>query len=371
VARAAKAKAADALKQKHVHKTGGSVAFLQGPNKKIRQREKFNQAQRKRLVEVYDMEESQRPDIDQLAKQLDLIEGGRHVDAAAVKIWIMNRYYSLKRTAGGKAQEVAQKQGDANKVAVWPSHALELVRGVNDTWNSFQCANKGRNVTTAEWKAAQLLLWEEHPKAEAAAQGGSDGEENDSKSESEAEEELHTAQVLDTAKVATSHTSISKTSNLGHRLSGGAKRNTHVHASMRARIGCRPQRARKQVERIRSSELTSTQRASPLAQGARIHGQSGDGSHEIPQGETRQKEEKEGGRHSSKSFACQASNSFSKDKEIKTAGVTELKGVEPVKETESGGDNMYLVKILQDLREQVPGEFIHAIVDRWIEIEIS
>jgi hypothetical protein len=288
---------------------------------------------------------------------------------------MMNRYYSLKRerTAGGKAQEEsdAQKQGDANKVAVWPSHALELVRGVNDTWNSFQCANKGRNVTTAEWKAAQLLLWEEHPKAETAVQGESAGEENDSKNESEAEEELDTAQVLHTANVSTSHNSISKTSN--HRLSGGAKVKTHVHASM-VSIGCRPQRARKQVERIRSSELTSTQRASPLAQGARIHGDSGDGSYENPLGEAMQEEEKEGGSHASNSFASHASNSFSKEKEIKTACVTELKGVEPVKETESGGNNirnMYLVKILQNLREQVPGEFIHAIVDRWIEIEIS
>ena len=376
VARAAKAKAADALKQKHVHKTGGPEAFLQGPKKKIRQREHFNQAQRKRLVEVYDMEESHRPDIDQLAKELDQIEGGRHVDAAAVKIWIMNRYHSLKRTAGGKAQveSYAQKQGDANKVAVWPSHAPALVGGVNDTWNSFQCANKGRKVTTAERKAAQgeLLLWEEHPKAEAAAQEESDGEENDSKNESEAEEELHTAQVLHTAKVSTSHNSISKTSN--HKLSGGAKVNTHVHASM-VSIGCRPQRARKQVKRIRSSELTSTQRASPLAQGARIHGDSGEGSYENPHGEAMQEEEKEGGSHASNSFASHASNSFSKEKEIKTACLTELKGVEPVKETEtemeSGGDNLYLVKILQDLREQVPGEFIHAIVDGWIEIEIS
>jgi hypothetical protein len=55
--------------------------------------------------------------------------------------------------------------------AMWPSHARELVRGVNDTWNSFQCANKGRSVTTAEWKSAQLLLWEEHAKAEAVGEG--------------------------------------------------------------------------------------------------------------------------------------------------------------------------------------------------------
>jgi hypothetical protein len=47
---------------------------------------------------------------------------------------------------------------------MWPSHPLELGRGVNDTWNSFQRANKGRSVTTAEWKAAQLVLWAEHEK---------------------------------------------------------------------------------------------------------------------------------------------------------------------------------------------------------------
>jgi len=42
--------------------------------------------------------------------------------------------------------------------ALWPSHPLEVRSGINDTWNSFQCANKGRSVTTAEWKAAQRLL---------------------------------------------------------------------------------------------------------------------------------------------------------------------------------------------------------------------
>jgi hypothetical protein len=65
-------------------------------------------------------------------------------------------------------------------MAMWPSHALDLVQGVNDTWNSFQCANKGRSVTMAEWKAAQLLLREEHAKAKAASQGESDCEDCDS-----------------------------------------------------------------------------------------------------------------------------------------------------------------------------------------------
>jgi hypothetical protein len=49
-------------------------------------------------------------------------------------------------------------------VANWPTHPLELCRGVNDTWNSYQRANKGRTVTTSEWKSAQTLLWSEHDK---------------------------------------------------------------------------------------------------------------------------------------------------------------------------------------------------------------
>jgi hypothetical protein len=49
-------------------------------------------------------------------------------------------------------------------VAMWPANPLELCRGVNDTWNSYQRANKGRTVTTAEWKTARSSLWTEHEK---------------------------------------------------------------------------------------------------------------------------------------------------------------------------------------------------------------
>jgi hypothetical protein len=73
-----------------------------GPDKKKRKREEFNQAQLKRLSEVYDTEESQRPAADQLAKELDRIEGGRNCAAAAVKAWMKNRYHTLKRTAGAR-----------------------------------------------------------------------------------------------------------------------------------------------------------------------------------------------------------------------------------------------------------------------------
>jgi hypothetical protein len=44
----------------------------------------------------------------------------------------------------------------------WPGHASELRIGVEDTGNSFKCANKGRSVSTADWKAARAQLWAEH-----------------------------------------------------------------------------------------------------------------------------------------------------------------------------------------------------------------
>jgi hypothetical protein len=80
-----------------------AVVFSRGPDKKKRQREDFNTAQLKRLVEVYDMHETERPDREQLAKELDSYQGGRHVDAQAIKAWMKNRYHSLKRTNGTRS----------------------------------------------------------------------------------------------------------------------------------------------------------------------------------------------------------------------------------------------------------------------------
>jgi hypothetical protein len=47
-------------------------------------------------------------------------------------------------------------------IPVWPENASELCRGVNDCWNSFQRAHKGRLVSTAEWRAARAELWAEY-----------------------------------------------------------------------------------------------------------------------------------------------------------------------------------------------------------------
>ena len=66
---------------------------------KKRKREDFNAAQLQRLAEVYETEEARRPDRDELAKELDQMEGGRQVDAAAIKVWMKSRYHSLQRGA--------------------------------------------------------------------------------------------------------------------------------------------------------------------------------------------------------------------------------------------------------------------------------
>jgi hypothetical protein len=60
-------------------------------------------------------------------------------------------------------------------IPMWPASAKQLCRGVNDTWNSFQRANKGRSVTTAEWKAARSKLWAEHDECSKQAAHGVHG----------------------------------------------------------------------------------------------------------------------------------------------------------------------------------------------------
>eukprot|EP00802_Teleaulax_amphioxeia_P017213 Tamp_17361.p1 GENE.Tamp_17361~~Tamp_17361.p1 ORF type:complete len:354 (+),score=65.51 Tamp_17361:1-1062(+) len=70
------------------------------------------------------------------------------------------RYSPLSATR--KTGEKPQKARRNSAIPSWPAQASELRRGVNDTWNSFQCANKGRSVSTAEWKDARARLWAEH-----------------------------------------------------------------------------------------------------------------------------------------------------------------------------------------------------------------
>jgi hypothetical protein len=56
-----------------------------------------------------------------------------------------------------KANKPKQPTGVA-EIRAWPGDASELLVGGNDTWNLFQSANKGRSVSTDEWKASRAKL---------------------------------------------------------------------------------------------------------------------------------------------------------------------------------------------------------------------
>jgi len=62
---------------------------------------------------------------------------------------------------GPRYSPLTAKMGAKSKrpIPLWPTHASELCRGVNDSWNSYQRANKGRSATTSEWKMARSQLW--------------------------------------------------------------------------------------------------------------------------------------------------------------------------------------------------------------------
>ena len=66
--------------------------------------------------------------------------------------------------------------GESMKCVIqpWPKDPLELLRGVNDTWNCFQRANKGRAVTAAEWREARRFLWMEYDKLNSSLESSSE-----------------------------------------------------------------------------------------------------------------------------------------------------------------------------------------------------
>lgn len=80
-------------------------------------------------------------------------KGGSHGGSESPPGGPSPRYWPLTAKMSAKSKR---------PIPMWPAHASELVRGVNDTWNSFQRANKGRSVTTAEWKAVRTKVWGEY-----------------------------------------------------------------------------------------------------------------------------------------------------------------------------------------------------------------
>jgi hypothetical protein len=68
-----------------------------------------------------------------------------------------------KTTAEWRCNKVlAESNGaassDGPSLPVWPKDASELRVGVNDTWNTFQRAKKGRKVSSMEWDQARMRL---------------------------------------------------------------------------------------------------------------------------------------------------------------------------------------------------------------------
>jgi hypothetical protein len=61
-----------------------------------------------------------------------------------------------KADTDAKMAKIMKEQ--APKIPTLPANKSELLVGVNDTWNAFQCANKGRSVTSADWHAARTAL---------------------------------------------------------------------------------------------------------------------------------------------------------------------------------------------------------------------
>ena len=63
-----------------------------------------------------------------------------------------------------------QLSRDADKYGSWPEHPRYLIPGINDTWNVFQKKNRGKVVTSSDWKAARCLLHAQYRKF--LAEGG-------------------------------------------------------------------------------------------------------------------------------------------------------------------------------------------------------
>jgi len=69
---------------------------------------------------------------------------------------LVSLIYTIRKQEGIKSR---RKQGRPAKVwPSWPKDSSEVIPGVNDTWNVFQVANKGRNVTPAEYATACRIL---------------------------------------------------------------------------------------------------------------------------------------------------------------------------------------------------------------------
>jgi hypothetical protein len=57
-----------------------------------------------------------------------------------------------------------QLSSNAERYDCWPEHPCLLIPGINDTWNVFQKKNRGKSVSSADWKAARYALHAQYRK---------------------------------------------------------------------------------------------------------------------------------------------------------------------------------------------------------------
>ena len=59
---------------------------------------------------------------------------------------------------------------EERKWETWPENERFLIPGLNDSWNCFQKFNKGRIISTADWRQSRAALRKRHE--EFVANGG-------------------------------------------------------------------------------------------------------------------------------------------------------------------------------------------------------
>lgn len=89
------------------------------------------------------------------------LEAQANAEAAAVR----HECVEKQKTATACTTATALSTPGASPSLVdWPVSAYMLRKGVNDSWNSFQAANRGKQVSVADWKAKRQQLhdaWED------------------------------------------------------------------------------------------------------------------------------------------------------------------------------------------------------------------
>lgn len=152
-------------------------------DRKKRQRCDFSQLQLKRLLEVYELSDVDRPDRESLAQELDLMDGGRRVSRADVKAWLKNRHHANRRRIGQdpnsslhaklrKAVHHDHKGSMTLNQALTPHATMEGKSGTLEHYHHYMAQNSHR--FTAYLHNPHLQPLSEHVVVQAEVQVGAE-----------------------------------------------------------------------------------------------------------------------------------------------------------------------------------------------------